>query len=211
MLWYRAAREGSLNMLYHRFIFLTSNTMSKCSVQKRWCFSWAITFYTSPLIHSKRKHIKHFSKLALKILMSCLSIYPRLFVFSCRKVVLQALTSVSALCTSVTSDLTHPVCSWARCQHRRRPTLSASSKKGKQHKKTALKHRWFQAAAKLLGRTKVRLLSLGHPAVSAVPDTDGMEPWPNPKCEYTFHAMCPCKLNILFWNTHILSPTKYCQ
>lgn len=35
--------------------------------------------------------------------------------------------------SSVTSDLTHPVCSWARCQHRRRPTLSASSKKGKQH------------------------------------------------------------------------------
>lgn len=126
-----AAQEGSLNMLYHRFIFLTSNTMSKCIVRKHWCFSWAITFYTSPLIHSKRKHIKHFSKVALKNT----DVLPEHLLEAFCVFMPESCTASSDLSfsSSVTSDLTHPVCSWARCQHRRRPTLSASSKKGKQH------------------------------------------------------------------------------
>lgn len=102
--------------------------------------------------------------------------------FLCFHVILWVVTSFSALST----NLTHPAYSWVWCvmwtqaENWAQSFCSESCLKQKSSKVLNIPRCCLRGHA-LLGHTKLRLHSLGHTAVSGVPDTDWMEPWLTPE------------------------------
>ena len=95
----------------------------------------------------------------------CPNIYWELFVFSCRRVLPLAMTSVSAL--RVTSDWTHPACSWMWCEHTWRPQPTPLAQRA--------------ASSKMLN-IPLHCDAAGTHTIQA----DWMEPWRNLDCNCFF-------------------------